>query len=135
MALTWTEDLSVGYGLIDTQHKELFSRYNGLLQACKEGKGREVIEPVLDFMIEYVTSHFAEEERLMQRYDYPERDDHMQQHRDLFRQVGEVRKELQERGATVAVITSINHTLCNWLIRHVKQTDVKLGRFLATRST
>lgn len=134
MALTWTEDLAVGFGLIDTQHKELFSRFNTLLQACREGKGREVIEPVLDFMIEYVTDHFAEEERFMARYAFPERDEHMQQHRELVLYVSEVRKELREKGATVAVITSINHTLLNWLLRHVKQTDVKLGRYLASRA-
>lgn len=132
MALLWTEELAVGYGLIDDQHKELFARYNKLLQACKEGKGREAIEPTLDFLIDYVKRHFAEEERFMERYAYPERDDHIQQHRSLFGQVDAVRSELRERGATVAVITSINHTLCNWLIQHVKQTDRKLGKFLNT---
>lgn len=135
MALTWTEDLAVGYGLIDTQHKELFARYNSLLQACKEGKGREAIEPVLDFLMEYVKVHFAEEERFMARYAFPERDEHVQQHRELFRHVDEVRRELQEKGASVAVITSINHSLLNWLLRHVKLTDVKLGRFLAARAS
>lgn len=134
MALTWTEELAVGYGLIDAQHKELFSRYNSLLQACKEGKGRDAIVPVLDFLIDYVSAHFAEEERFMERYAFPERDEHLQQHRELFHHVAEVRKELQEKGATVAVITSINHTLFNWLLKHVKQTDVKLGRFLAARA-
>jgi len=134
MALTWTEDLAVGYGLIDAQHRELFSRYNDLLQSCKEGKGREAIEPVLDFLVEYVAMHFAEEERFMERYAFPERDEHVQQHRELFRHVDEIRKDLQEKGATVAVITSINYTLFNWLLKHVKQIDVKLGRFLAARA-
>ena len=131
MALEWTEQLSVGYGLIDQQHKELFVRYNSLLDACKEGKGRETIIPVLDFMVEYVTRHFAEEEEFMERYNYPEKDEHVRQHKELFRHVNEVYEELQEKGATVAVITSINHTMFNWLLRHVKQTDVKLGRYLA----
>lgn len=135
MALIWTEQLAVGYGLIDTQHQELFARYNRLLEACKAGKGREELEPVLDFLIEYVVGHFAEEEHFMQRYAYPERDDHVAQHRELVSKVTAVREELRERGPTVAVITSINQTLCNWLIGHVKQTDVKLGRFLAARTT
>ena len=131
MAFTWTEELSVGYGLIDEQHKELFSRYNDLLNACKEGKGREAIIPVLDFMIEYVTRHFAEEEQFMKQYDYPEMNEHINEHKELFKHVNAVYKELQDKGATVSVITSINHSMCSWLIRHVKQTDVKLGRFLA----
>jgi hemerythrin len=135
VALTWTEDLAVGYGLIDAQHKELFDRYNSLLQACKEGKGRATIIPLLDFLIEYVGVHFAEEERFMARYAYPERAEHSQQHRELIRQVDEVRRELQENGASIFVITSITQTLLNWLLGHVRQTDVKLGRFLATQTT
>ena len=131
MALKWTEALSVGYGLIDEQHKELFVRYNSLLDACKEGKGRETIIPVLDFMVEYVTGHFAEEEDFMERFNYPEKDEHVREHKELFKHVNEVHRELLEKGATVAVITSINHTMFNWLLRHVKQTDVKLGRYLA----
>lgn len=131
MALIWTEDLSVGYGLIDDQHKELFSRYNQLLKACKEGKGRDAIIPMLDFLVEYVTGHFAEEERFMERYAFPERSEHVQQHRNLFEHVNEIYAELRDKGASVAVITAINHTLFDWLLKHVKQTDVKLGRFLA----
>jgi hemerythrin len=60
MALIWTEALAVGHGLIDAQHKELFSRYNTLLQACREGRGREAIAPALEFLAEYVVKHFAD---------------------------------------------------------------------------
>lgn len=134
MAFVWTEDLAVGYGLIDEQHKELFARYNNLLDACKAGKGRATIASLLDFLVEYVTVHFAEEERFMMRYAYPERNEHLQQHRELIRHVDEVRRELQENGASLFVITSITQTLFNWLLKHVKQTDVKLGRFLASQA-
>ena len=134
MALVWNQDLSVGYGLIDDQHKELFTRYNALLQACKDGKGREEIEPMLDFLILYVREHFAEEERFMQLHDYPEQAEHKQQHRALTEKVQEVASELEERGATVAVITALNQTLCDWLLRHVKQVDTKLGKFLAAKA-
>ncbi|PLX74691.1 MAG: hemerythrin [Desulfuromonas sp.] len=134
MALVWTEQLSVGYGLIDAQHRELFQRYNSLIEACTEGKGRDEIKSMLDFMVEYVTSHFAEEEEYMDRYDFPESDEHKQQHRKLFEYVQDIYTELQQEGASVAVITAINHTMLNWLLRHVKQTDVKLGTFLAAQA-
>lgn len=134
MALTWSEDLAVGFGRIDEQHQELFVRYNNLIQSCKEGSGREAITSMLDFMVDYVTTHFAEEDRFMTRYGYPERGEHLAEHRELFAHVDSVRRELQERGPTVAVITSINHTMLNWLIRHVKQTDIKLARFLIAQA-
>ena len=66
----------------------------------------------------------------MFRHRYPERDEHMRQHRELVGQVVEVRKKLQGRGASVEVVTAIDHTLLNWLLNHVKQVDMKLGRFL-----
>jgi len=134
MALAWNEDLAVGFGRIDEQHKELFERYNNLIQSCKEGAGREAIVTMLEFMVDYVTVHFAEEDRFMVRYNYPERGEHLAEHRELFAHVDSVRQELQERGPTVAVITSINHTMLAWLIRHVKQTDIKLARFLIAQA-
>ena len=99
MALTWTPSLAVGFGRIDDQHKELFSRYNSLIAACREGKGKEAIISMLDFMTEYVTTHFAEEERYMMRYRYPDQVTHRKQHQEMFAQIDEVRRELQERGA------------------------------------
>ena len=132
MALEWTDDLSVGYGLIDEQHKELFARYNKLIQACKEGSGRDSISSMLDFMVEYVKQHFAEEEWAMKQYNYPDRKEHVLQHEELFEKVNEVYAELKQNGASVSVVTSINHTLLNWLLNHVKKSDARLGRFLAT---
>lgn len=134
MAITWNEKLSVGHDLIDDQHKELFNRYDTLLDACKEGKGKEEIRPMLDFLMEYVTLHFAEEERFMQRLAYPDQAEHLKQHGEFVRKVTEISAELDEKGATVGVVTSISHTTFNWLIRHIRQTDVELGRFLLSKA-
>jgi hemerythrin len=131
MVICWTDDLSVGHGRIDDQHKELFSRYDKLIEACKEGNGREAIVPMLAFLMKYVDEHFLEEEKYMRKYDYPEKEEHIKEHRELTDHVSTVYEELKENGATLFVITSINHTLLSWLLRHVKQTDIKLGRFLS----
>ncbi|PLX78432.1 MAG: hemerythrin [Desulfuromonas sp.] len=130
MSITWNEKLSVGHDLIDDQHKELFKRYDSLIDACKSGKGKAEIRPMLDFLLEYVNRHFAEEERFMLRLSYPDREEHLRQHREFLNKVTEASAELDEKGATVSVVTSISHTTFNWLIRHVRQTDVELGRFI-----
>ena len=134
MSLVWTESLAVGHGLIDVQHRELFQRYNNLLQACREGRGREELAPALDFLNEYVVTHFAEEERFMWITAFPESEEHKQQHREFCAKINDLRRELQEQGATVALTTAISHTLLNWLLWHVRQTDVKLARHLAGRA-
>ena len=49
----------------------------------------------------------------------------------MFDRVNDLYVELENSGATVAVITTINHTLLNWLLNHVRITDKKLGQYLA----
>jgi hemerythrin len=45
MAMIWSDNFSVGVSSIDEQHKELFHRTNRLLEACQEGRGKEVVKP------------------------------------------------------------------------------------------
>lgn len=135
MPLTWTTDLSVGFGRIDEQHQQLFTRYNHLLQACTTGLGREAITPTLNFLAEYVEEHFAEEERYMALYDYPESDQHIREHREFISQIGAVQKDLEKNGPTVLMRATLTYSLLHWLVSHVKQIDVKLGRFLSEQAS
>jgi hemerythrin len=133
MELFWTEDLSVGYNPIDTQHKELLTQYNSLLKACKESKESDEIEQLLYCMVDHFASHIEEEEHLMAQFKFPDHEIHTQQHRDFFENVQEVYNELNENGVSVTFVAAINHTLLNWLLNHVMQFDTNLGRFLATQ--
>ena len=80
MAILWKENLSVGVNEIDNQHKELFNRINNLLDACTRGKGSEEIKRTLNFLSDYVISHFGTEENLMVRYNYPDYTSHKEKH-------------------------------------------------------
>ena len=71
MSLQWTKALSVGISEIDDQHKELFGRINKMLNIIVESSEIDETGKVIDFLDEYVVSHFATEEGLMKRFDYP----------------------------------------------------------------
>ena len=62
MAMGWTEDLSVGVDVIDQQHKIWFEKANQLFDAGKNGKAKEFIAQMLDFLDEYTKMHFRDEE-------------------------------------------------------------------------
>jgi hemerythrin len=47
MLIEWNEDLTTGNRTIDEQHRELIDRFNGLLAACNQGKGKEEIKSLL----------------------------------------------------------------------------------------
>ncbi|WP_242990313.1 bacteriohemerythrin [Acetobacterium bakii] len=59
MAITWTPDLSVGVEKIDLQHKMLFEKADQLFSAGKNGKSKDFIAQMLDFLGDYTKQHFS----------------------------------------------------------------------------
>ena len=59
-----TQDLVTGNELIDSEHRKIFDEVNTLLDACSKGKGRENLSSLGEFLVEYVTKHFSDEEDL-----------------------------------------------------------------------
>ena len=64
-----TQDLVTGNELIDSEHRKIFDEVNTLLDACSKGKGRENLSSLGEFLVEYVTKHFSDEEDLQKRRD------------------------------------------------------------------
>jgi len=60
MPFEWTQNLSIGVAEIDNQHKELFKRINNLLDAISQGKGKQELFAVLEFLEDYSKFHFAD---------------------------------------------------------------------------
>lgn len=132
MAIEWRENLATGNDTIDRQHMELFRRFNTLLTACNQGKGKEEVVHLLLFLNDYIRSHFADEEELQVRYGYPGYAAHKQQH-DKFRgDLRELEQQFGAEGATLALVIRTNQTLISWLIRHISATDKELAGFLRT---
>lgn len=134
MTLQWTEDLAVGHPEIDRQHRELITRFNNFLDACHQRKGKESLLELLGFLDSYVDEHFRQEERLMEQHAYPELPAHRAQHEEFRRRLALLQDELAPSGPTISVLIHTNKTLLYWLTTHIKQVDVRFGRFLQQRS-
>ena len=75
-----TQDLVTGNELIDSEHRKIFDEVNTLLDACSKGKGRENLSSLGEFLVEYVTKHFSDEEDLQKQSKYPEYTEHHKFH-------------------------------------------------------
>lgn len=133
MLIEWNDDLATGNSEIDDQHRELFRRFNNLLTACNQGKGRGEVSGLLLFLGEYIRSHFAMEETLQLRHRYPEYAAHKEEHEGFIRRLKELECQFNAEGATLALVIQTNQTMAGWLIRHINGTDKKLAAFLRTQ--
>ncbi|MHC4648653.1 MAG: bacteriohemerythrin [Planctomycetota bacterium] len=131
--IKWDDSLSVGIDLIDEQHKMLIQRLCDLSRAIEMTQGPAEIARTLDFMIDYTDFHFSTEEKHMTEYNYPGFNEQKAQHDQFKGLLKHLVEDFEEEGATRALATSINVFLANWLVNHIKGTDVRFGKFLTEK--
>ena len=126
----WDDSLSVNVELIDEQHKMLIQRLNDLHEAVGAHKGPNEIVRTLNFLSEYTEFHFGTEEKHMKANDYPEIAEHMKLHDEFRGTIVTLGEDFEEEGATASLADSIETLLINWLLKHIRATDVQFGKFL-----
>ena len=68
--MEWTDDLDVGFELIDKQHRVLLDMINELYDALMEIQGQEALRKIVNRMVEYAAIHFMVEEKHMVEFGY-----------------------------------------------------------------
>jgi len=133
MAFNFTPDLYTGNSAIDAQHKELIAAINTLLDACSKGKGRDSLNSTAQFLYDYTSKHFADEEKLQIASNYPDYQNHKRYHEEFKKVVRDLIAELDKDGPTIAMVGKMNTSIGGWFINHIKVQDAKVAAHI--RST
>lgn len=135
--MEWTEDLAVGIPLIDSQHKELFSRINNLLTAIKEHRCKSEIDGTIKFLDDYAVFHFGEEEKRMREAGYDGLDEHKRQHAKYLKNISELKEQAalpRVTGMSYELSVTVNQIIVDWIVDHIMKVDKKFGEFVRSRS-
>lgn len=132
MAIVWTQDLSVGVANIDGQHKKLFEKADQLFEAGKNGKSKEVIGQLLDFLDDYTKQHFKDEEAYMASIKYPELAAQKTAHTNFIAELTKLKKDYETSGGNISVIINANQMVIDWLVKHISGMDKKIGAYAKT---
>jgi hemerythrin len=129
MALVaWDQSFSVKVDQCDEDHKRLFAVLNKLHDAMIAGKGSQIISGILKELEDYTKFHFAREEALLEKSNYPALAPHRAQHREFENKVQSFKRDL-EAGKTAQSVNVANF-LKDWLTNHIKQTDRQYSEHL-----
>lgn len=131
MAVNWTAKMTTGVPRIDDQHKELIRQINALLDAMRQGKGKDEIGRMLDFLYEYTVKHFADEEAEMERTRCPAAAANKREHQKFCNAVAALRKEFDANGATAPLILRVQREVLDWIVKHIQGIDTKLAETAA----
>ncbi len=124
----WTEKLSIGLPEIDEQHKILISLVNQLHYAMKTKKGATESGKILNELTQYTVTHFAFEEKLFDKYNYPAKERHKEYHTDLVGKVSKFKEDFEAGRAGLSM--DLMCFLTDWLNEHIMKTDKAYAPFL-----
>ncbi len=130
MAIEWTADLAVGVEEIDTQHQKLFEAVNKLLAAMWDGKGKEETGNLLNFLADYVVTHFGMEEGLMKALNYPAYADHKKLHGQFVEEFSAIKTKYENGEITSSSCITVLDGTCDWLRNHISKVDKALGNYV-----
>jgi hemerythrin len=127
MFFEWDSNLETGVEIVDNQHKQLFALLNKFVEAYRNNSGPQEIEKAVKFLSDYVVRHFADEEELQQRYNYPDFMTHKGIHNGFKRTVAGLTEKLKTEGCDNAFAGEMIKIVADWLVHHIKGDDFRVA--------
>jgi len=124
--MRWDASLATGYDVVDDQHRGIIALINEFVALQDRDCDTETVSAALLRLSDYVSTHFAEEERLMELYRYPE--EQTRAHRACHLELSERTRELvlghrigeEEHACQLVALMQ------EWLAEHIMRVDRRL---------
>ncbi len=129
--IVWRDVYATGINVLDNEHKKLIEQINIVYTAIRDKKGSEVVNDVLAALEQYTIDHFQHEEKLLTEFQYPDLEEHLAKHKELFEAL-RLKKE-QAAADPDKMAAELLKFMREWLMNHILVTDKAYGNFLESR--
>ncbi|ACF13074.1 hemerythrin-like metal-binding protein [Chloroherpeton thalassium ATCC 35110] len=126
--IEWSESLSVGVKSIDEEHEQLILLLNDFYQNIYQASPYEKLIKLIVGLKDYTITHFAHEEKIMERYGYPNLPMHKKEHEKFIRTVEEF--EARYTSGRLLLTLEVTGFIKHWIIAHIMGTDKLYSDFL-----
>ncbi len=122
--IVWNDEYSVKNEKLDSQHKKIFGMINELYAAMEERIESRVLRDIFEGLLEYVRTHFQDEERIQEECNYPDYDEHKAAHKRLTDDTLNLFEQFSKRAGTDIAFDLFN-LLKGWWLGHIISMDKK----------
>jgi hemerythrin-like metal-binding protein len=129
--VAWSDDFLTGNKSVDMQHKELVTMVNEFHAGVRTGgvMARVFFIKAIQCSVQYIKTHFTNEEELMQRGKYPAFDEHKRQHETFIAEVARQVHDIETEGNPDPA--DFVKFLTDWISNHIAVSDKKLAPYIA----
>jgi hemerythrin-like metal-binding protein len=137
MTVRWTPEVGTGHPDMDEEEHELFQAASLFSAAIKSSPRHGEVARALELFRACAGRHFAVEERLMLKANYPGRAAHAVAHDEFLRELAEWKRRLEsnDQGAGVWLLLDVEFRLIMWLSDHTGTFDCDFGTFCAANGS
>ena len=130
--MPWNDELALGLGKIDEQHRVLVDAINALGEAAAGASpDRKAIGDLLDGLADSTMNHFILEEDLLKRHTYPQISAHQEDQNSLTAHIMDLLDKFQAGKAEVGKDTLSQ--LKDRLTHHIRVVDKPCVAFLKSK--
>jgi hemerythrin-like metal-binding protein len=119
--IIWNDSNLLSIPIIDEQHRGIVSAINSFHYLVMDGQGMDSIQPTLHALEQLTLLHFRTEEGLFAKTDFPGRAEHVQAHRNFFRQMQAASREAVDSGDSKVMLDFLK----KWWLGHINLEDRK----------
>jgi len=121
--IEWRDGFKIGIDLVDHEHRHLFTLVRALSLAS--------VDHTVDELLNYVVTHFSNEQALMEKSGYPAFEQHLKLHEEFAAQVAEFLGS--DQAWTEERVQEMRKFLNKWLIGHIMTHDLRFGKWLTSQ--
>ena len=118
--IIWQGHNETGVDIIDEQHRGIVSIINSLFYMMNQGMDRQLIcSCISDTLIDYSQLHFLTEELFLEEAEYPDLEQHKEQHGNLNKELQRIKRQ----GIMYNEVRPLLEFLKKWWFEHINDQD------------
>ena len=133
MTIQWEDNLKLGVVAIDEQHEEIFVYFDKLTHALQMGEGSRIILDLLAYLGRYTSTHFNNEESLMELHRYPGLELQRQQHSRFRENLALLSESIAKNSPRNEIAIRVDAVLIKYFITHIRKLDKEFVDFIKSR--
>jgi len=132
VGLAWTEHLSVGNAVIDSEHKKLIAMVNGAVYMINKGDDF-ALSQAIDQIEHWINFHFSNEKTIARAVAFPFAQ-HERVHENALKMLRFLRDEMAGKNGLWDKESAENYAeiLSDWLTNHILMEDMLMKPLLQT---
>lgn len=125
--VTFTPELSVGVEEFDKHHIVLFNIINKLSDAMAKGLAGQKVADIVKELVDYTDWHFKAEEKLFEKYNYPDKVSHTKVHNAMLKTARGLLDDAQSGKKILS--NELMEFLQDWILNHIMGIDKEYSSF------